>query len=135
MQYPACPRCYSEDDVVRPWPGFRIAKRIWIAGLVIIVALAPILFSDLTVMIPLTMAFLFAGGPVLGFAAQTPTCRNCGLSRPHPGWHETPCRPVRVVEEVARTNLKVQPTLAVSEPSADDESGVRPLPSEKRSTP
>jgi hypothetical protein len=123
--HPPCPRCYSEEEVLRPWPGFRVARRIWLGGLAVIAALSPILFSDLFVMIPMTMAFLFAGGPVLEHARQTPTCRECGLSRPHPGWHETPCRPVRALPRQAA--LRQQPS---PHAFADEESGVRPLPSE-----
>jgi hypothetical protein len=103
-----------------------LVRRIWIAGVIVVIALSPILFSDLFVMIPLTMAFLFAGGPVLALAQQQPTCRVCGLARPVPGWHETPCRPVRAVEEPnTKPWLKVRP----SEPAERDEpSGVRTLP-------
>ncbi|MET0283076.1 MAG: hypothetical protein ABW352_01345 [Polyangiales bacterium] len=122
MGHPACPRCYCEDEVLRPWAGFRIAKLVWCAVSGLILLLSPILFSDLVVMIPMSMAFLFAGGPVFAHAAQQPTCPSCGLARPHPGWHETPCRPVRAV---ASSPLRVHATPA----RADDEiSGLRPLP-------
>jgi hypothetical protein len=94
-EQPPCPRCYSELPVVRPWAGFRLLRVVWLAGLCVVVTLAPILASDLVVMIPLSVMFLFGGGPILAFAKQQPTCAACGLERPHPGWHETPCRPVR----------------------------------------
>jgi hypothetical protein len=122
--HPACPRCYSEDDVLRPWAGFRVAKVVWLAGAGLILLLAPILFSDLVVMIPLSMAFLFAGGPVFGFAAQQPICPACGLARPHPGWHETPCRPVRGLQ--APPSLHLPPT--APEPDTDEHSGLHTLP-------
>ncbi|HEX5661562.1 MAG TPA: hypothetical protein VFX59_30440 [Polyangiales bacterium] len=122
MSHPACPRCYCEDDVLRPWPGFRIAKFVWCGVAALILMLSPILFSDLVVMIPMSMAFLFAGGPVFAHAALTPTCPACGLERPHPGWHETPCRPVRAV---ATWSLRVS-----ASPARDDDevSGTRTLP-------
>ncbi|MDB4974282.1 MAG: hypothetical protein JWN48_2623 [Myxococcaceae bacterium] len=140
QSYPACPRCYSEEEVVRPWPGFRVVRRVWIGGVACVVTLSPILFSDIVVMIPLTMAFLFAGGPVLHYAKETPTCRSCGLSRPHPGWHETPCRPVRAVHEAGCLGVAVaEPLPPLPQPSAgiqpdeqpDEQSGVRRLPDER----
>lgn len=122
MGHPACPRCYCEDEVLRPWPGFRIAKFVWCGVAGLILAFSPILFSDLIVMIPFSMAFLFAAGPVFALAAQLPTCPACGLARPHPGWHETPCRPVRALPS---SPLRVQPAAAHDDEEA---SGMRPLP-------
>ena len=123
-EQPPCPRCYSELPVVRPWAGFRVLRVLWLAGLCVVVALAPILASDLVVMIPLSVMFLLGGGPISFFAKQLPTCAACGLERPHPGWHETPCRPVRGLSP--RWPLRVAP----SEPERDDPSGVftRPGP-------
>ena len=134
---PPCPRCYCQEEVVWPWAGFRIARALWILGLCVIIMLAPILASDILVMTPLTVLFLFAGGPLFGFAKEQPTCRVCGLARPSPGWHETPCRPLRVVPTSC---LKVQPAVPAG-PAAPgigaheigvDESGVRPLPRGKQ---
>jgi hypothetical protein len=122
MGHPACPRCYCEDEVLRPWPGFRVAKVVWCGVTALILTFSPILFSDLVVMIPMSMAFLFAGGPVFAHAAQLPTCPSCGLARPHPGWHETPCRPVRALPPPA---LRVPVTPAQGD---DEVSGMRPLP-------
>jgi hypothetical protein len=128
MGHPACPRCYCEDEVLRPWPGFRVAKVVWCGVSGLILLLSPILFSDLVVMIPMSMAFLFAGGPVFAHAAQLPTCPSCGLARPHPGWHETPCRPVRAV---APSALRVHATPARADPD-DEVSGLRDLPTPRR---
>lgn len=132
---PPCPRCYCQEEVVWPWAGFRIARALWMLGLCVIVILAPILASDILVMTPLTVLFLFAGGPLFGFAKEQPTCRVCGLARPSPGWHETPCRPMRAVPS---SHLKVHATPApVREPEAAlgepvvEESGVRPMPRPK----
>ena len=94
---------------MRPWRGFRAVRRLWLVGAALIVLFSPILFSDLLVMIPLSTVFLFAGGPVLALAAERPTCVRCGLERPHPGWHETPCRPVRAVDGAPRSRLRERP--------------------------
>ncbi|MFT3925716.1 MAG: hypothetical protein QM778_24455 [Myxococcales bacterium] len=120
---PPCPRCYCQEEVLWPWAGFRVARVVWCLGLCVIVVLAPILASDILVMTPLTVLFLFAGGPLFGFAKQEPTCRVCGLARPSPGWHETPCRPLR---GLASSRLKVQRS-GQPEPPVE-ESGVRELP-------
>ncbi len=125
MGHPACPRCYCEDEVVRPWPGFRVAKVVWCAVSLLILVLSPILFSDLVVMIPMSMAFLFAAGPVFAYAAQQPTCASCGLARPHPGWHETPCRPVRALPS---SSLRVTAQRERERDDDDEVSGMRPLP-------
>jgi hypothetical protein len=74
------------------------------------------------------MAFLFAGGPVIAFARQQPTCRSCGLTRPTPGWHETPCRPVRSLPGSVPSRLRVSAPPERSPADGDEDSGVRPLP-------
>lgn len=126
--HPPCPRCYSEEEVVRPWGGFGAVYSAWKLGALVLAVFSPILASDLVVMMPLSMAFLFAGGPVIAFARQQPTCRSCGLARPSPGWHETPCRPVREVERAKTSRLKVSPARASPPSERDEDSGVRPLP-------
>lgn len=124
-EQPPCPRCYSELPVVRPWAGFRVLRVVWLLVLCAVVLLAPILASDLLVMTPLSVLFLFGGGPILGFAQLRPSCAACGLERPHPGWHETPCRPVRLTP--VRRVLRVAVTKAdVSE--GDEPSGVHTRP-------
>jgi hypothetical protein len=112
---------------VWPWAGFRIARALWFLGLGVIVLLAPILASDILVMTPLTVLFLFAGGPLFGFAKEQPTCRVCGLARPSPGWHETPCRPLRGLAS-PRLKVKVPSMPPVAQEQGPDESGVRRLP-------
>jgi hypothetical protein len=124
-EQPPCPRCYSELPVVRPWAGFRVLRVVWLVGVCLVVLLAPILASDLLVMTPLSVVFLFGGGPILGFAKLRPSCAACGLERPHPGWHETPCRPVRIAE-VRRVLRVTLPRLEASE--SDEPSGVHTRP-------
>lgn len=129
---PPCPRCYCQEEVVRPWVGFRVARVLWMVGLAVIVMLAPILASDILVMTPLAVMFLFAGGPLFGLAKRTPTCRACGLERPSPGWHETPCRPMRTVPtsrlKLTATKAAEPGPLAVALVQDDEQSGVRSRP-------
>ena len=65
-------------DAVRPWPGYRWLKRAWFAGLLVLLALMPIILSEITVLLPLAMVFAVAGGPVLSLSSQPVTCRQCG---------------------------------------------------------
>jgi len=145
--HPPCPRCHSEDEVVRPWAGFGVVYLAWKAGVIVLAVFSPIIASDLVVMMPLSMAFLFAGGPVIAFAEQQPTCRSCGLARPHPGWHETlffararkhralERRAVRALGVVPGPSLHGSPSRPASESErerADEDSGVRSLPLDGR---
>jgi hypothetical protein len=130
--HPPCPRCYSEEEVVRPWAGFGAVYSVWKVGVAVLAVFSPIIASDLVVMMPLSMAFLFAGGPVIAFAQQQPTCRSCGLARPSPGWHETPCRPVRELGGAPGSCLRVSPSRPPPQSERDEDSGVRALPVERR---
>jgi len=133
--FPPCPRCYAEEELVRPFAGAQLVCRLWKVGMVVLVVCGPILASDIVVMMPMSLAYLFAGGPILALSEQCPTCRVCGLARPTPGWHETPCRPVRDVSVPPSSRLKVRPTpprelARDGQSSADEDSGVRTLPTD-----
>lgn len=83
-----CARCAREVSLLRPWPGFRWLKRAWYAGLLLVVALMPIILSEITVLLPMAMVFAAAGGPLLSLASQPTTCRECGAAidtKPGPG--------------------------------------------------
>lgn len=120
---PPCPRCHSLEPVTRPWAGFRLVRVLWIAGLCVMLALAPVLASDLFVMTPLSVLYLFAGGPVMGLARLRPACSNCGLERPRPGFNEAPCRPVRSLPSPPRARRPKR-----REKRGEESSGVRTLP-------
>lgn len=75
-----CSRCARDVSLLRPWPGFRWLKRVWYVGLLGVVALMPIILSEITVLLPMAMVFAVAGGPVLSLAAQPTTCRECGAA-------------------------------------------------------
>jgi hypothetical protein len=77
-----CSRCAREVPLMRPWPGFRWLKRAWYAGLLVVLALMPIILSEITVLLPMAMIFAVAGGPVLSLAAQPVTCKTCGAVVP-----------------------------------------------------
>ena len=73
-----CHRCDRPSPVVAPWSGWRWAFRLWVAVVVLLGALSPVLSSDYCVMIPSTMMVLAAGGPLLRLARERPSCRRCG---------------------------------------------------------
>ncbi|MDB4987388.1 MAG: hypothetical protein JWN04_2566 [Myxococcaceae bacterium] len=73
-----CSRCAHDVEAVRAWPGFVWAKRGWYAGIIAIACLAPVIFSEITMLLPLACAFGLACGPVHALAAQAATCRDCG---------------------------------------------------------
>lgn len=75
-----CRRCAREVSLLRPWPGFRWLKRAWFAGLLVVLALMPIILSEITILLPMAMAFAVAGGPLLSLASQPITCRTCGAT-------------------------------------------------------
>jgi hypothetical protein len=73
-----CTRCAHEVVPLRVWGGFVWAKRAWYGGILLIVLLAPIIMSEITVLMPLALAFGLAAGPVHALAAQRATCSECG---------------------------------------------------------
>jgi hypothetical protein len=73
-----CTRCTHHVTAVRAWPGFVWVKRGWYGGLLLIAAVAPILMSEITLLLPLACTFALAGGPVHHLAAQRATCSDCG---------------------------------------------------------
>ena len=73
-----CARCAHDVVPDRVWAGFRWAKRAWYGGIVVIVLLSPIIMSEITLLLPLALAFGLAAGPVHALAAQRDTCSECG---------------------------------------------------------
>jgi hypothetical protein len=108
----------------------------------LIVAFSPIIASDIFVMLPLAVVYLFAGGPVLALGKQEPTCRDCGLAVPARGLRFL--RPCRLVPR-ERAPAKDAPARAggaaptrspklglAPQLERDEHSGVRALPGESR---
>lgn len=77
-----CARCAHAVVPARVWGGFRWVKRGWYTGVVMIAALSPIIMSEITVLLPLAVAFGLAAGPVHALAAQRDTCSDCGAELP-----------------------------------------------------
>ena len=73
-----CARCGHDVAPDLVWGGFRWTKRAWYAGILMIVALSPIIMSEITLLMPLAVAFGLAAGPVHALAAQRATCSRCG---------------------------------------------------------
>jgi hypothetical protein len=73
-----CRRCARSVKVVGVWRGAQWAKRAWYGGLVVLCVLAPVIMSEITLLLPLAIMFAAAAGPIHGLAAQKPTCEECG---------------------------------------------------------
>jgi hypothetical protein len=73
-----CGRCAHEVAPVRAWPGFVWVKRGWYFGVIALCALAPIIMSEITLLLPLALTFGLAAGPIHQLAAQKSTCSECG---------------------------------------------------------
>lgn len=73
-----CPRCAHDVAAVRAWPGFVWAKRAWYGGIVALIAVAPVIMSEITLLLPLALTFGLAAGPIHQLASQRPTCGDCG---------------------------------------------------------
>lgn len=73
-----CGRCAHQVAPVRAWPGFVWVKRGWYAGVLGVLAFAPIIMSEITLLLPLALTFGLAAGPVHSLAAQKTTCSECG---------------------------------------------------------
>jgi hypothetical protein len=65
------------DEVRAMRPDLKI-ERAWLAGLLLVIALAPIIMSEITLLLPLSMMFAAAAGPLFGLSSQKSTCRECG---------------------------------------------------------
>jgi len=77
-----CARCAHEVVPDLVWGGFRWVKRAWYGGLVLIGVLMPIIMSEITLLMPLALAFGLAAGPVHALAAERNTCSECGAELP-----------------------------------------------------
>ena len=73
-----CQRCAHDVEPVCPWHGFRWIKRAWYAGLLLLALLMPVIMSEITLLLPLAMAFALAAGPVHRLAAEPCSCSECG---------------------------------------------------------
>jgi hypothetical protein len=73
-----CGRCTHQVEPVRIWPGFVWVKRAWYVGVLGVLGFAPIIMSEITLLLPLALTFGLAAGPIHSLAAQKPTCSECG---------------------------------------------------------
>jgi hypothetical protein len=74
-----CRRCDALVGSIRPWRGWKPAWTAWKIGLVVVLALFPLLASDYCIMLPSMMVYLAAGGPLREYAKTRPVCRRCSL--------------------------------------------------------
>ena len=73
-----CERCESQVDAAYDDPELRRwVKGYFLLGLPFI-PLAPIIGSEFSVMLPMTMVYLIGFGPALGVLREPPKCCECG---------------------------------------------------------
>jgi hypothetical protein len=87
-----CPRCRADVEATWPWSGWGTLKRAHLAGICLLLLLSPFFYADFIVMLPSSMLFAFAIGPVMSLARIKPTCLQCGAA-------VGPLRPLHVVRE------------------------------------
>lgn len=62
-----------------PWRGWVHARRVWVASVVGLCMITPIVATDVLVMTPMALALLMGGGTLNTLAEQVPRCRRCQL--------------------------------------------------------
>ena len=72
-----CPRCRKDVPVEHPWAGWMWLKRGWVATMLVVLLLSPIMASDLIVMMPTGALIALAGSTIFREAARIPRCRRC----------------------------------------------------------
>ncbi len=74
-----CRRCKGEVEVEVPWRGWVHARRVWIASVVGLCVITPVVAADAIIMTPMALALLMGGGALNERAEQVPRCRRCQL--------------------------------------------------------
>lgn len=75
-----CRRCAREVRVNKPSRFWNVAKYTWYVVTGILMALTPIIAAEATVLTPLAVMFLGAGGYVIDKSKEPPRCRRCLLA-------------------------------------------------------
>lgn len=83
-----CQRCRARRPVTAPWPHWGLVRRTYFAIPALALPILPIMLSDVFVMTPMVVAYLFAVGPVLATRRLAIKCCTCGAvvdpRAPHP---------------------------------------------------
>jgi hypothetical protein len=79
-----CARCKADVTVLGVWSGWIWVRRAWYAGIAVLCALAPIIMSEITLLLPLACVFGLAAGPIHALARERATCRDCGAEIGNP---------------------------------------------------
>jgi hypothetical protein len=74
-----CPRCDSSVGVIRVWHGWKWCWRVWLGGLIVLLAMTPLIAYDFCILIPGMMVYISAGGPLWQLSRTRPVCRKCSL--------------------------------------------------------
>jgi hypothetical protein len=73
-----CPRCRRRVEATWPWSGWVNLRKAWFVGLGLILLGSPLLMADMYVLMPCSMLFISAIGPLNTLARTRPTCLQCG---------------------------------------------------------
>lgn len=78
-----CTRCQTHTMIERPWRGWPWVRRGWFVGLGLIVLGSPVIGADGFVLIPMSLVFATALGPLNDLVHRRSTCLSCGAVVDH----------------------------------------------------
>jgi len=78
-----CTRCHAHTTFEHPWAGWRWVRRGWFVGMGLIVLGSPVIGADAFVLIPMSLVFATALGPLADLVARKATCLTCGAPLEH----------------------------------------------------
>ena len=73
-----CTRCHQQREVTMPWPHWSRVRRLYFGVPLLALPVLPIMLSDVFLMTPMVVAYLFGVGPLLGTRQLLTKCRDCG---------------------------------------------------------
>jgi hypothetical protein len=73
-----CARCHRVGDATWPWTGWHVLRNLWLCGIGLLLAMSPIIMADIYVVLPLSLVFVSAIGPLSSLTRIRPTCLRCG---------------------------------------------------------
>lgn len=78
-----CTRCHAHTTFEHPWKGWPWVRRGWFVGIGLIVLGSPVIGADGFVLIPMSLLFASALGPLNDLVHSRATCLSCGARLEH----------------------------------------------------